>query len=240
MGDAERLQKFLARAGVASRRKSEDLIRSGRVTVNGTIASIGQKVIHSQDQIRVDGELVTDPEQLVYIMINKPRGVLSSLRRQGNHRTVIDLVNVNTRVYPVGRLDLDSEGLILLTNDGELTYKLSHPRFGHEKGYKVLLNRTPDEHQLTAWRKGVVLEDGKKTAPAQVYLESNKGNQAWIRVIMKQGMKRQIRRTAEVLGLHVVRLIRVRLSRLKLRGLRSGEWRFLSENEVRALQGTGK
>jgi 23S rRNA pseudouridine2605 synthase len=232
---AERLQKYLARTGIASRRKCEDLIRSGRVTVNGQVASLGQKVIGSEDQVRLDGELITDTERLVYIIMNKPRGVLSSLQSQGGHPTVIDLLEIKERVYPVGRLDLESQGLILLTNDGDLANQLSHPRYGHEKEYRVLLNRLPDSSQLKAWRSGVVLSTGERTAPAKVYLEKNQGERPWIRVTMRQGMKRQIRKSAQALGLHVNKLIRVRFGSLKLNGLRSGEWRYLSTNEIRDI-----
>lgn len=233
--DAERLQKYLARAGVASRRKSEELIRAGRVTVNGTEASLGQKVVSASDEIRVDGELVSKIEENVYILLNKPVGVLSSRKSQGGHPTVIDLVDVRERVYPVGRLDLESQGLILLTNDGDLAHQISHPRYGHEKEYRVLLDRHPDSSQLRAWRRGVVLSAGEKSAPALVRVEK-KADQPWIRVTMTQGMKRQIRMTARTLGLRVRKLIRVRLGSLKLKGLAIGEWRHLSSKEVTELK----
>lgn len=236
--NSERLQKFLARAGIGSRRKCEELIRSGRITVNGKVASLGQRVIESEDQVRFDGEMVSGSERPVYIIMNKPPGVLSSLISQGGHPTVIDLLDIRERVYPVGRLDLESQGLIFLTNDGDLTNRLSHPRYGHEKEYRILLNRSPDASQLEAWRSGVVLATGEKTAPANVFLEKNKGDQPWVRVTMRQGMKRQIRNTAKALGLHVRKLIRVRLGKLRLSGLGSGEWRFLSNKEVSAIKGT--
>jgi 23S rRNA pseudouridine2605 synthase len=232
----ERLQKYLARAGIGSRRKCEDLIRSGRVTVNGKIAIIGQSVNELEDRVHLDGELVTGPERLVYVVMNKPPKVLCSLTSQGGHSTVIDLIDVRERVYPVGRLDLESQGLILLTNDGDLANQLSHPRYGHEKEYRVLLNRLPDPPQLKAWRSGVLLATGEKTLPAQVFTERNSGNQAWVRVTMRQGLKRQIRKTAQVLGLFVIKLIRVRIGPLKLAGLGLGEWRFLSRNEVNDLK----
>jgi len=225
----ERLQKYLARAGIGSRRKCEDLIRSGRVTVNGKVAKIGQSVNESEDQ-------VTGTEQLVYIVMNKPPKVLSSLKGQGGHSTVIDLIDVRERVYPVGRLDLESQGLILLTNDGDLANHLSHPRYGHEKEYRVLLNRVPDPPQLKAWRSGVLLATGEKTMPARVFTERNSRNQAWVRVILQQGLKRQIRKTAQALGLYVIKIIRVRIGPLKLAGLGLGEWRFLSRDEVSDLK----
>lgn len=196
----ERLQKYLARAGIGSRRKCEDLIRSGRVTVNGKVAIIGQSVKESEDRIHLDGERVTGAERLVYIVMNKPPKVLCSLKGQGGHSTVIDLIDVRERVYPVGRLDLESQGLILLTNDGDLANHLSHPRYGHEKEYRVLLNRLPDPHQLKAWRSGVLLATGEKTLPARVFTERNSQNQAWVRVTMRQGLKRQIRKLRKDLG----------------------------------------
>lgn len=232
----ERLQKYLARAGIGSRRKCEDLIRSGRVTVNGKVAKIGQSVNESEDQVHLDGERVTGAERLVYIVMNKPPKVLCSLNSQGGHSTVIDLIKVRERVYPVGRLDLESQGLILLTNDGDLANLLSHPRYGHEKEYRVLLDRVPDPSQLKDWRRGVLLATGEKTMPARVYIERNSRNQAWIRLTMRQGMKRQIRKTAQTLGLSVIKLIRVRIGPLKLAGLDLGGWRFLSRNEVNDLK----
>lgn len=229
---AERLQKFLARAGIASRRKSEELIQAGRVTVNGVPASLGQKVVSDHDQVRVDGELISKIEKKVYILLNKPVGVLSSRSSQGGHPTVLDLVQIKERIYPVGRLDLDSEGLMLLTNDGDLANQISHPRYGHEKEYRVLLDRFPDSTQLKAWRSGVVLSTGSKTATAKVQVERKTADQPWIRVTMRQGLKRQIRMTARALGLNVRQLIRVRLGSVKLHGLRAGEWRHLSAKEV--------
>ncbi|MGD8552825.1 MAG: S4 domain-containing protein, partial [Anaerolineales bacterium] len=141
---SERLQKVLAHAGVASRRKSEELIRQGRVTVDGGRAEIGMKVEPDEVEIRVDGKKISAPERKVYILLNKPTGVLSSTRSQGGLPTVLDLVSIDERVYPVGRLDLDSEGLILLTNDGDLANRLTHPRYEHEKEYRVQLDRRPD------------------------------------------------------------------------------------------------
>jgi len=168
----------------------------------------------------------------VYIALNKPEGVLSSLRSQGGKPTVRDLVKTKERIYPVGRLDVDSEGLILLTNDGELTDLLTHPRYGHEKEYRVLLNRKPEETQLDAWRKGMVLPDGSKSLPAKCWLEDDQGQTPWLRVVMRQGRKRQIREIARALGLHVRKLIRVRIGGLHLGDLQPGQYRELSQNEL--------
>jgi 23S rRNA pseudouridine2605 synthase len=231
--NTERLQKVLARSGYGSRRSCETLIKAGRVTINGQIAEIGVSVNPEIDDIYVDGIQLKPAERKTYIVLNKPIGVLSSLRSQGGKSTVRDLVKSKERLYPVGRLDVKSEGLILLTNDGELTNHLTHPRYEHEKEYRVLLNRRPDESQLEAWRRGVVLPDGSKALPAQCWLENEQA--AWLRVVMRQGRKRQIRETARVLGLHVRRLIRVRIGVLKLGDLKPGQFRELSKTEIHRI-----
>jgi 23S rRNA pseudouridine2605 synthase len=236
----ERLQKILARSGLGSRRACEEFIKSKRVTVNGRIAELGKKADPTKDEIRFDGELVKCAEELVYLMMNKPIGVLSSNKSQGGYKTVVDLVKLPQRVFPVGRLDLNSQGLILLTNDGELGNRLSHPRYGHEKEYQVLLDRYPDENQLANWRRGIVLPNGEKTLPARVKIKGKHAKSPWINVILKEGRKRQIRETAKVLGLHVRRIIRVRIGPIRLGKLNSGEWRFLTPQEVQKLkQSTG-
>jgi 23S rRNA pseudouridine2605 synthase len=234
----ERLQKILAQAGYGSRRACEEFIVAGRVRVNGQVAELGQKADPAIDHITLDGKPLPKIERLVYIALNKPRFVLSTVEREDDdtRETVIDLVDVRERVYPVGRLDLESEGLILLTNDGDLTNRLTHPRFGHEKEYRVLVARRPDEEQLAAWRRGVVLEDGYKTAPANVYISEMQGKGAWLRVVMGEGRKRQIREICAMLGLPVVRIVRVRIGSLRLGNLKSREWRFLREDEVEALK----
>jgi 23S rRNA pseudouridine2605 synthase len=191
----ERVQKILAQAGYGSRRSCEKMIEHGRVGVNGQIAKLGQKADPTKDRISVDGKAIPAPEAHVYVALHKPRMVLSAVEAEpGDKReTVRDLVEVDERIYPVGRLDFDSEGLVLMTNDGDLANQLTHPRYEHDKEYKVLLARRPDDKQLQAWSKGVVLEDGYKTKPAKVTFSSVKGKGAWVRVIMKEGRKRQIR-----------------------------------------------
>lgn len=232
----ERLQKILARTGLGSRRACEEFIRAGRVTVNGRLVKLGEKANPITDEICLDGELIRTAEKDVYIMMNKPLGVLSSLKSQGGHQTVIDLMNIPQRVFPIGRLDLNSQGLILLTNDGDLANKLSHPRYGHEKEYQVLLDRYPDRKQLSLWRRGIILPDGGKALPAVVKVRSRGGQTPWITVILKQGRKRQIRETAKALGLNVRKLIRVRIGPLRLGNLKSGEWRYLSFEEEKKLK----
>jgi 23S rRNA pseudouridine2605 synthase len=236
----DRLQKILAKAGYGSRRACEEFISAGRVRVNGQLAELGQKADPTVDHISLDGKPLPKLEKLVYIALHKPRYVLSTVEREDddNRETVINLVaeRVRERVYPVGRLDLESEGLILLTNDGDLANQLTHPRYGHQKEYKVLVARHPDEEQLSAWRRGVVLEDGYKTAPAGVNLIQTYGKGAWLRVVMGEGRKRQIREIGASLGLPIVRILRVRIGSLRLGTLKSREWRFLDADEVEALK----
>jgi len=233
----ERLQKLLAQAGYGSRRACEVFITEGRVRVNGKTAELGQKADPTVDKIMVDGTPLAKTEALTYIALYKPRNVLSAAEGQDDRRTVRDLIPVEGHLYPVGRLDFDSEGLILMTNDGELTNKLTHPRFGHEKEYRVLVARRPDEKQLEAWRRGVVLTDGDKTQPADVIFLSTSGKGAWIRVIMGEGKKRQIREVGKLLGLPVVRILRTRIGSLMLGSLKPRQWRFLTEDEIKALKG---
>ena len=235
----ERLQKLLAAAGYGSRRACEDYVRAGRVRVNGKVAVIGTKADPITDKITVDGEPIK-LDKLIYIALNKPKGVVSSLNAQGERDTVRDIVQIPGRLFPVGRLDIESEGLILLTNDGELTNRLTHPRFGHTKEYIVEVYGNPNPEALKVWRRGVVIKDeegnSEKTSPADVQLERRAGEITTLRVIMSEGKKHQIRRVAITLGLHVVRLIRVRLGTLQLGSLPSGDWRHLTAAEISALQ----
>lgn len=232
----ERLQKILAQAGYGSRRACEDFIVEKRVSVNGKLAILGQKADPSADTITVDGKPIAKRETMTYIALYKPRNVLSAAEGQDDRKTVRDLVPVQGHLYPVGRLDFDSEGLILMTNDGDLTNKLTHPRSGHEKEYRVLVARRPDNEQLEAWRRGVVLTDGDRTQPADVQFLSTSGKGAWIRVVMGEGKKRQIREVGKLLGLPVVRIVRMRIGTLKLGDLKPRQWRYLTEEEVSALK----
>ena len=194
------------------------------------------------DEITLDGKRVVLNAPNIYIALYKPRYVLSTAKAEpgDNRETVLDLVELPERIYPVGRLDFDSEGLVLLTNDGELANKLTHPRYGHEKEYKVLLARRPTPEQLRTWQRGVVLEDGYHTAGAQVWFESASGKGAWIRVVMSEGRKRQIREIGFLLGLPVVRIIRLRIGSLQLGRLKPRQWRYLTAQEISALKGLVK
>jgi 23S rRNA pseudouridine2605 synthase len=232
----ERLQKVLAHAGVASRRKSEELIRQGRVTVNGRVVTrLGTKVDPARDDVRVDGQRIRLEAGHVYIVLNKPRGVLSTMEDARGRRALGDLVQTAGRLYPVGRLDVTSEGLILLTDDGQVANLLTHPRFEHDKEYIVLVNGRPSAETLAAWRRGVVLE-GNPTAPATVDVVRKEKDATLLRVVMHEGRKRQIRRVAALLGHPVRELKRVRLGPLQLGTLEAGQWRYLTPKEVRALE----
>ncbi len=232
----ERVQKILAHAGFGSRRACEKFIEAGRVRVNGKRIKLGDKADPLKDEIIFDGQVIKGGTKKVYIALNKPRGVLSSTVAQADIQTVLDLVPSSKGLYPVGRLDLDSEGLILLTNDGELTNLLTHPRYEKEKEYKVLVAKKPDQKQIETWRRGVVLADGFKTGSVDVFFDRSKGKGAWLKVVMKEGHKRQIRETTRVLGLPVVKLIRVRFGSLTLGGLKPKEYRHLTDKEVKQLK----
>jgi pseudouridine synthase len=232
----QRLQKILAAAGFGSRRACEELIRQGRVAVNGQVAQLGQKADPDRDRITVDGKPVQTDSPRIYVALHKPRGVLSD-EGDGSGRLskVRDLVPIQGHLYPVGRLDLRSEGLILLTNDGELNHLLTHPRYEHDKEYHVYVAGCPSSEVLGQWRRGVFL-DGRRTAPADVSILRREREHTWLRVVLREGRKRQIRRVAAMLGHPVHRLIRVRIGPLRLGDLKPGQWRTLSHAEVKALQ----
>ncbi len=232
----ERLQKILAKAGFGSRRSCEEIISAGRVRVNDKVAILGTKADPETDSITVDRQAIPKLERKIYIALHKPRGVLSDVDPKDPRPTVLGLVPVSAHLFAVGRLDLDSEGLILLTNDGELANRLTHPRYGHEKEYRVLVAGKPDNEQLAALRRGIVLEDGYRTAPAQVTVESEAGKGTWVRFILREGRKRQIREMGSRIGLPVSRIIRVRIGTLLLGNLKAGEWRYLTLKEIDGLK----
>ena len=234
----ERLQKYLARCGVASRRASEQLITGGKVRVNGQPASeLGTTVDPERDRIEVDGRAVRPPAALSYVALNKPIGVVSTVSDPRGRRTVLDLVPGDTRLFPVGRLDYDSEGLILLTDDGDLAMRLTHPRHSIEKEYRALLRGDVTDQVLERLSAGIEL-DGKPTAPATFERLETHPDGDWVRVVLHEGRNRQIRRMVEAVGLDVVRLVRVRVGSLELGDLPPGRWRRLSAAEVAALRGT--
>lgn len=234
----QRLQKVLAHAGVASRRASEELIEQGRVSVNGQIVTqLGTKVDPQQDVIKVDGRpLAKLAGQPTYIILNKPVNVLSAASDERGRRTVLDLVDAPERVYPVGRLDLYSEGLILLTNDGDLAEKLTHPGHQVEKEYHVLVAGRLSIETLARWRAGGVEIEGRPTTAAVVERMKIEGDNTWLKIILTEGRKRQIREVARALGHPVKWLRRVRIGPIQLGQLKPGRWRHLTPAEVQRLK----
>ena len=225
-----RLQKFLSTAGVCSRRKGEEFIRAGRVRVNGRIvAELGAKIDPAQDQVSVDGTPVQPEVRSVCIALNKPPGYVTSCRHAGK-RIVLDLVDVPQRIFPVGRLDKDSTGLLLLTNDGRLHQKLSHPSFDHEKEYDVTVKRPISDRALQRMAEGMPILEGR-TRPAEV----RRTGERRFRIVLKEGRNRQIRRMARRLGNEVVELKRIRVAAVWLGRLSEGAWRYLTDLEVKAL-----
>jgi 23S rRNA pseudouridine2605 synthase len=234
----ERLQKYLARCGVASRRASEKIIADGRVRVNGQIArEVGISVELERDRVEVDGWVVQPPATLTYIVLNKPIGVVSTVSDPRGRRTVLDLVPDDARVYPVGRLDYDSEGLLLLTDDGDLALRLTHPRHDVQKEYRALLRGDVTDDLLGHLSVGVDL-DGRRTAPSTFERVETHPDGVWVRVVLHEGRNRQVRRMVEAVGLEVVRLVRVRVGSLRLGDLAPGAWRRLSAAEVEVLRGS--
>lgn len=231
----ERVQKILTQAGFGSRRSCEELIIQGRVLVNGQKVVLGQKADLAVDKIVIDGKPLPNLKANRYVLLNKPRFVLCDKAVDDPRRTVFGLVENGDELAVVGRLDYESEGLVLLTNDGFLINRLTHPRYEHEKEYRVLLSTHPDEKQLEIWRRGVVLEDGYKTKPALVNIESLSGKGAWVTVVLKEGHKRQIREMARTTGLFIVKLMRVRIGNLRLGNLKPGEFRDLTSEEVKRI-----
>ncbi|NUM55630.1 MAG: rRNA pseudouridine synthase [Candidatus Hydrogenedentes bacterium] len=230
-----RLQQFMAACGVASRRACESIITSGRVTVNGQTASLGQSVDPARDDVRIDGKsLRTD--QKVYVLLNKPRGVITSARDTHGRKTVLDCVqDVRARVFPVGRLDYDVEGALLMTNDGELAYRLTHPKYVIEKVYLAWVKGRMTPETAIALEKGVKLDDGM-TAPAKVHILSVGERSTQVRLVLTEGRKREVKRMCLHVGHPVIELQRIAIAGVKVKGMRPGEWRYLSGAEVEGLR----
>ncbi|WP_294775938.1 pseudouridine synthase [uncultured Eubacterium sp.] len=232
-----RLQKFMAEQGVASRRKSEDLIRAGKVKVNGHVAEIGMKINPRKDLVTVGKQKLTNVKnrKMVYIMLNKPRGYVTTVSDELGRKTVMDLLpNFGCRIYPVGRLDKDSEGLLLLTNDGSFTNCMTHPSHEYAKVYRVTVRPAVNDEILFNLRNGIEI-DGRKTAPCEVTVLTEEENRVVLEFILHEGRNRQIRKMCESQGLEVARLKRISIGPIKLGMLKQGDYRELSEQDVKKL-----
>ncbi len=230
-----RLQKFLADCGVASRRQSEKFIVEGRVKVNGEIKTeLGLKINSNEDVIEVDGEVLRKKDEKVYIMLHKPEGYITSVKDQFDRPTVINLIDLKERIFPVGRLDYETSGLLLMTNDGELTYKLTHPKHEVKKVYiaKVIGNPTTDS--LNQFKNGLYI-DGYKTAKANVFKVKEDHKYTSLKIEIIEGKNRQVRKMCEAIGHKVVNLKRISTGDLKLNDLKKGEYRFLTREEIQYL-----
>lgn len=231
-----RLNRFLSLAGVASRRKADELIREGKVSVGGQVVrELGTQVDPDRDVVSLANQVVRLPEDFVYIMVNKPRGYISSVRDDRGRKVVVDLVKVKERVYPVGRLDYNTEGLLLLTNDGELAHRLAHPSFGLERTYEVWVKGSLGDRDLEGLRKGVVLSDGP-ARPSGAKIVSKVRDGTLLELTLKEGRKREVRRMVESVGHRVHRLKRISFANLSLGDLPEGEFRFLTQKEVEGLK----
>jgi 23S rRNA pseudouridine2605 synthase len=230
----ERLQRALARAGLGSRRACEELIAAGRVTVGGRVATLGDRVDPSVDEVRVDGRRISVDPDLRYLALHKPKGVTTTMRDPHAGRDLHGLLPPGPRVFPVGRLDRDTEGLLLLTNDGDLAHRLAHPRHGVEKEYLAQVDGTPSARHLAKLRRGVKLEDGVARAIRVTSSGRSRGRGA-VRLVIAEGRKREVRRMLEAVGLPVTRLVRTRVGGVRLGRLPAGGLRELTQDEVRAL-----
>ncbi len=232
----ERLQKYMARCGVASRRKCEQLIAEGRVKVNGvTVKTAGKKIKPGRDIVKVNGKIINPIKERVYIMLNKPIGYVSTVRDQFCRPTILDLVKgIKGRMYPIGRLDYDSEGLIILTNDGNLTYRLTHPSYEVNKIYIATVLGEPSKADIDMIKKGVEL-DGRITSPADINLLKRDKGASIYRVIIHEGRNRQVRRIFEKIGYNVISLKRIAIGSLRLGALATGKWRYLKKHEINEL-----
>ena len=232
----ERLQKIIARAGVAGRRAAEKMIREGRVSINDVVVrQLGTKADVKRDEIRVDGNLISSEEAKIYLMLNKPRGYVTTLHDPEGRPIVTELLSdVSERVFPVGRLDYDSEGLLLMTNDGDFAHRLLHPRFGIPKIYRAKIKGSLTSGNLRAIEKGIVLEDGS-FKPEAFHVEKINRKSCWVNLTVTEGRSRMIRRGFASLGRPVVRLIRVAISDVYLGSLKVGAYRSLTKGEVQKL-----
>lgn len=236
----ERLQKYLSKMGINSRRKCEELILQGYVQVNNIVVSkMGMKIDPEKDIIKVRGKLVSfeKKKKYIYILLNKPEGYLTTLYDPYNRPIILDLLkDIKERIYPIGRLDFNSEGLLLLTNDGELTYALTHPSKEIEKTYIAKVKGVPSSEKLKILSKGVVLEKNYRISPCTIKLLEIRNNNAILKIKIKEGKKRQIRKMAEYIGHFVLKLRRIQTGPISLKGVKPGEYRYLNKEEIKSLK----
>lgn len=234
--ELERLQKYIARSGVTSRRKAEELILTGRVKVNGkAVTELGTKVDPQRDEVTVDDKKISEVKNFIYIKLNKPVGYVTTVKDQFNRKTVLDLVEISDRVYPIGRLDYNTSGLLLLTNDGELANKLMHPKYHIYKTYVAEAEGRISEESIIKLRTGVLIDD-YKTAPAKIKLIKYTGNKTHIQISIYEGKNRQVRKMLQAVGHNVAALKRISFGEIKLGNLESGSWINLSSEEIKFLK----
>lgn len=231
-----RLQKYIAQAGIASRRKAEEIILSGRVKVNGEkICGLGAMADDEKDIVEVDGKRIFINKKYIYVMLNKPEGCVSSVKDQFGRKTAVDIVDIGERIYPIGRLDYDTSGLLLLTNDGELTYIITHPKHNVDKTYIAHVDKAPKEEDIIKFKRGIVI-DGYKTAPAILKIIKKDKKGAVLKITIHEGRNRQVRKMCGHIGCRVLKLKRISIGDIKLNGLKKGEYRFLSGTEINYLK----
>ena len=231
-----RLQKFLADCGICSRRKAEEYILSGKVKVNNNIVTeLGTKVDEIKDKVYFNDKLVNIENGKVYIMLNKPEGCVTTAKEQFNRKTVFDYINIKERVVPVGRLDYDTSGLLLLTNDGDLTYKLTHPKHSIKKVYIAKVYGVPNKKKLDTFKKGIII-NGYKTLPSNIEILENDNKYSVLKISISEGKNRQIRKMCEAIGHRVISLKRIAIEKLSIGNLKIGEYRYLNKDEVKYLK----
>jgi 23S rRNA pseudouridine2605 synthase len=232
----ERLQKLISQSGLASRRQAEKWIEEGKVLLNGRPAKLGERADLKTDRVQVNGRMLTSAQEKITVLLNKPRGYVSTLKDPEGLKLVTDLlVDIPQRLFPVGRLDFNTEGLLLLTNDGELAQHVSHPRYHVEKTYLVRIRGSLTAPMAKQFEQGLVLDDGK-TAPAKIENIRTSGSSCWFELTIHEGKNRQVRRMCEALGLTVIRLKRIRLGFLDLKNVTTGRYRRLSDSEIERLR----
>lgn len=231
----ERLQKYMAACGVASRRKSEEIIEEGRVKVNGKVVKSVIMIDTEKDQVEVDGKIIRKEEKKVYIMLNKPTGIITSSKDQFHRKTVVDIIDVEERVFPVGRLDFDTSGLIILTNDGDVAYKMTHPSHEIDKVYIADVNGVPTLEEMEWFKRGLKIED-YITSPAEIRILKENGIRSTLEIKIHEGRNRQVRKMCDRIGHGVISLKRVKVGNIFLGDLGEGEWRYLYDEEVNYLK----